>query len=280
MVGVVILYHPETEALIKNIKTYIHNITTLLVFDNSEIYNKELEISLNNISDKIKFTHFGENQGIAKRLNQAMEYATKSNATYLLMMDQDSSFRLGDFDTYYAAIKSNLIENVAQFGINCQPDFTPISDLPQSVVSLITSGSVLNLKYIQQVGMFNENLFIDFVDTAYSHGINNKGFINLQFTNIILNHSIGNRIEARSLLTFKKSLRIIHSPIRTYYIIRNGLYLLFKSQTNSIQKKDIRRTMMVVKNDFLYHPQRFKVYQFAIKAVWDFLNNRMGKLKK
>jgi hypothetical protein len=38
--------------------------------------------------------------------------------------------------------------------------------------------------------------------------------------------------------------------------------------------------MMVVKNDFLYHPQRFKVYQFAIKAVWDFLNNRMGKLKK
>lgn len=280
MVGVVILYHPETEALIENIKTYIHNITTLLVFDNSEIYNKELEIALNNISDKIKFTHFGENQGIAKRLNQAIEYATKSNASYLLMIDQDSSFRLGDFDTYYAAIKSNLIENVAQFGINCQPDFTPISDLPQSVVSLITSGSVLNLKYIQQVGMFNENLFIDFVDTSYSHNIINKGFINLQFTNIILNHSIGNRVEVRSLLTFKKSLRIIHSPIRTYYIIRNGLYLLFKSQSNSIQKKDIRRTMMVVKNDFIYHPQRFKVYKFALIGVWDFLINRMGKLKK
>ena len=280
MVGVVILYHPDTEDLIENIKTYINNITTLLVFDNSELYNKELEISLVNISDKIKFTHFGENQGIAKRLNQAIEYATKSNASFLLMMDQDSSFRLGDFVSYVAAIKSSLVENVAQFGINCQPAFTPVSDSPQSVISLITSGSVLNLKHIQQVGMFNENLYIDFVDTEFSHRINNKGFINLQFTNIILKHSIGNRIEARSLFTFKKSLRIIHSPIRVYYIIRNGLYLLYSNkECTSIQKKDIKRTMMVVKNDFIYNTQLFKVYKYALIGVWDFLTKKMGKIQ-
>jgi rhamnosyltransferase len=126
--------------------------------------------------------------------------------------------------------------------------------------------------------MFDENLFIDFVDTEFSHRVTNKGYVNLQFTNIVLNHSIGTRVEGRSLVTFKKSLRIIHSPIRVYYIIRNGLYLLFRNkELTNIQKKDIKRTMMVVKNDFIYNPQLFKVYKYALLGIWHFLTKRMGK---
>jgi len=278
MVGVVILYHPDTSALIENIKTYINPIDTLLVYDNGEIYNKSLEIAICAVSSKIIFKHFGQNEGIAKRLNQAIEYAVQKGEKHLLMMDQDSSFQDGDFQKYAEYISSNSLPNVAQFGVNCQPEFTPISNTPEKVISLITSGSVLKIDTVNQIGKFDENLFIDFVDTEYSHRITNKGFCNLQFTNIVLNHNIGTRVECRSLITLKKSLRIIHSPIRVYYIIRNGLHLLFKKEgLLSIQKKDIKRTMMVVKNDFIYNPQIFKVYKYALFGVCDFLTNKMGK---
>jgi len=278
MVGVVILYHPDTVALIENIKTYINPIDTLLVYDNSETLTKELEVAVCAISNKVIFTHFGQNEGIAKRLNQAIEYSVQNGEKHLLMMDQDSSFKDGDFYKYAEYISNNSLPNVAQFGVNCQPDFTPISTNPEKVISLITSGSVLTIDYIQQIGMFDENLFIDFVDTEFSHRVTNKGCVNLQFTNIVLNHSIGTRVEGRSLVTFKKSLRIIHSPIRVYYIIRNGLYLLFRNkELTNIQKKDIKRTMMVVKNDFIYNSQLFKVYKYALLGIWHFLTKKMGK---
>jgi rhamnosyltransferase len=278
MVGVVILYHPDAEALIENIKTYINPLDTLLVYDNSETLSRELEIAVCTISSKVIFKHFGQNEGIAKRLNQAIEYAVQKGEKHLLMMDQDSSFQEGDFYKYAEYISNNSLPNVAQFGVNCQPDFTPISTNPEKVISLITSGSVLAIDCLQQIGMFDENLFIDFVDTEFSHRVTNKGYVNLQFTNIVLNHSIGIRVEGRSLVTFKKSLRIIHSPIRVYYIIRNGLYLLFRNnELTNIQKKDIKRTMMVVKNDFIYNPQLFKVYKYALLGVWQFLTKKMGK---
>lgn len=278
MVGVVILYHPDEVVLIENIKSYINPLDTLLVYDNSEILSKELEIAVCTISSKVIFTHFGQNEGIAKRLNQAIDYAVEKGEKHLLMMDQDSSFQEGDIEKYAEYISNNSFPNVAQFGVNCQPDFTPTSTIPEKVISLITSGSVLAIDCIQQIGIFDENLFIDFVDTEFSYRVTNKGYVNLQFTNIVLNHSIGTRVEARSLVTFKKSLRIIHSPIRVYYILRNGLHLLYKKEgLSNIQKKDIKRTMMVVKNDFIYNPQLFKVYKYALLGVWDFLTKRMGK---
>jgi rhamnosyltransferase len=278
MVGVVILYHPDEVVLIENIKSYINPLDTLLVYDNSEILSKNLEIAVCAISSKVIFTHFGQNEGIAKRLNQAIEYAVQKGEKHLLMMDQDSSFQEGDIEKYAEYISNNSFPNVAQFGVNCQPDFTPTSTIPEKVISLITSGSVLAIDCIQQIGIFDENLFIDFVDTEFSYRVTNKGYVNLQFTNIVLNHSIGTRVEARSLVTFKKSLRIIHSPIRVYYILRNGLHLLYKKEgLSNIQKKDIKRTMMVVKNDFIYNPQLFKVYKYALLGVWDFLTKRMGK---
>lgn len=278
MIGVVILYYPTIEQVVANINTYLPDLDSLLVYDNAEQHDPSLENAIASLGDKIAYTYFGKNEGISKRLNQAIAFAKQNQAEWLLMMDQDSSFKPGDFKKYVQRIHDNSIENVGQFGINCQPEFTPQNPIPEKVVSLITSGSVLHLKHIGVIGGFDENLFIDFVDTEFSFRVTNSGFSNLQFTDIVLNHSIGTRVEGRSLATFKKSMRIIHSPIRVYYIIRNGLYLLFKRKgLSSIQKKDIIRSIRIVKNDFIYNPQLAAVYWNAIIAIKDLLLNKMGK---
>lgn len=276
--GVVILYHPDIQLLSENIKTYVQGLKQLYVYDNSEIKTPGIEEALIKLHPSIQYHYFNANEGIAKRLNRAVEEATRNNYDYLLTMDQDSSFKEGDFEKYKLQIQASAYSNVAQFGVNCQPHFTIVKDQPEEVLTLITSGSIVNLSLIKNIGPFNEALFIDFVDAEFSYRVIRSGYINLMFSNIILNHALGKLIEGRSLVNFKKTLRITHSPIRVYYIIRNGLYLLFKAKDlTATMKKDVLRCIKILKNDLIYNPALASVYIHLFSGIFDFLRGKMGK---
>lgn len=276
--GVVILYHPNLELLSANIQTYVSGLKQLYVYDNSETKIPGIEEALIKISPTIQYKYFNVNEGIAKRLNQAMDQAMINQYDYLLTMDQDSSFKESDFDKYKTLIQSSAFNNVAQFGVNCQPYFTQPNEQPEEALTLITSGSVLNLSLTQNVGPFNEALFIDFVDAEFSYRVIQQGYLNLMFSNIVLNHALGTLVEGRGLGNFKKSMRIIHAPIRVFYIVRNGLYLMFKTKgLTPIMKKDVIRCIKIIKNDLIYNPQLFSVYKNVFAGIYAFLINRMGK---
>jgi len=279
IVGVVILYQPDIDMVITRINTYLPQLQKLLIYDNSDFLNLRLKKVIEEQNDsKIEYVFFGENGGISKRLNAAANYAITNGYDYLLTMDQDSSFELGDFQKYLNKIQQNTISNVAQFGVNCQKEFTKPSLVPELVLSLITSGSILNLSYFIEIGFFDERLFIDFVDLEFSYRVNYVGYKNLQFTDIMLVHSIGYLKMGRSLKNVRLTPRILHSPIRVYYILRNGLFLLFKVKyLNKYAKKDIRRSMMVIKNDFIYHDNLLAVYKNAFFGIIDFFRNKMDK---
>jgi rhamnosyltransferase len=276
--GVVILYHPDIQQLSDNILTYFKGLKQLYVYDNSETKTIGIEEALFKLDPSIQYHYFNTNEGIAKRLNQAIEQALVDQYDFLLTMDQDSSFKVGDFDKYKLAIHSSSLDNVAQFGVNCQPDFTFPKEQPEEALTLITSGSVLNLSSIKNIGLFNEDLFIDFVDADFSYRVIQNGYKNVMFSNIVLNHALGKLLEGRSLVNFKKTLRITHAPIRVYYIVRNGLYLLFKSRgLTSVMKKDVIRCIKIIKNDLIYNPQLFSVYKNLFLGIYAFITNRMGK---
>ena len=276
--GVVILYHPDIEQLSDNIQTYLNGLKQLYVYDNSESKTPGLEEALLKINPSIQYHYFNSNEGIAKRLNQAMDQAALNQYDFLLTMDQDSSFKDGDFDKYKLSIQSSGDSNVAQFGVNCQPDFTLPKDEPEAALTLITSGSVLNLSLTKHIGPFNEVLFIDFVDAEFSYRVIQNGYTNLMFSNIVLNHALGTLVEGRGLGNFKKSMRIIHAPTRVFYIVRNGLYLLFKAQgLTSSMKKDVIRCIKIIKNDLIYNPELLAVYKNLFSGISAFLMNRMGK---
>ena len=276
--GVVILYHPDLELLSANIQSYVSGLKQLYVYDNSESKTLGIEEALTKINPSIQYNYFNTNEGIAKRLNQAMDQAALHQYDYLLMMDQDSSFKAGDFEKYKTFIQSSDYHHVAQFGVNCQPNFTQPKEQPEEALTLITSGSVLNLSLTQNVGPFNEALFIDFVDAEFSYRVIQHGYLNLMFSNIVLNHALGTLVEGRGLGNFKKSMRIIHAPIRVFYIVRNGLYLMFKTKgLTLIMKKDVIRCIKIIKNDLIYNPQLFSVYKNVFAGIYAFIINRMGK---
>lgn len=276
--GVVILYHPDIKQLSANINTYASGLKQLYIYDNTETQTPGIEAALLSLHPNIKYQNFNSNEGIAKCLNQAVALATQNQFDYLLTMDQDSSFKPGDFEKYKSLIQKGDFTNVTQFGINCQPNITIPSEAPQEALTLITSGSILNLSLVKKVGDFNEGLFIDFVDAEFSYRVIQAGFINLMFSNILLNHAIGDLVSGRSVVTLKKSLRIIHAPVRAFYITRNGLFLLFKHKGLSPEmKKDVISCMKILKNDLIYHPHLAKVYLNVFKGFFAFCFNCMGK---
>ena len=277
--GVVILYHPDIPKAVENILTYASQLNKLYVFDNSSSSIIEVTKDFVDLKIPIEFITTGTNEGISKRLNEAANKAIQEGYDFLLTMDQDSSFDTGIFGQYLQLVDAYSKEKVAQFGVNCDPKHIPISDIPFNADSLITSGTILNLAVFQKVGNFDEKLFIDFVDVEYSLRASNIGYQNIIFTNIIMKHAIGYLKLGRSFKNFKKTLRILHTPIRVYYIIRNGLYLLFK--VNHVDKKARKAIlfdhMKMLKNDFLYNDHLGAVYVNAAQGVYDFLLNKMGK---
>jgi rhamnosyltransferase len=279
LAGVVIFYHPDKSKTIENIVSYANQLNKLYIFDNSEPSSIEVQKDLANLKIPFEYITTGTNEGISKRLNEAADKAIQEGFDFLLTMDQDSSFDSGVFDQYLRLVDDYDKEKVAQFGVNCDPKHIPISDIPFNADSLITSGTILNLAVFQKVGKFDEKLFIDFVDVEYSLRASYMGYQNIIFSNVIMKHALGYLKLGRSFKNFKKTLRILHSPIRVYYIIRNGLYLLFK--VNHIDKKARKAIlfdhMKMLKNDFLYNDHLGAVYVNAAQGVNDFLFNKMGK---
>ncbi len=277
--GVVILYNPDPQVTIENIRTYIGGVKKLYVYDNSEDKHPLIETLLAQLGSSVSYHFFGSNEGISKRLNDAANEAIREGYDYLLTMDQDSSFTEGALDQYLKLVQENKIEHVAQFGVNSDPKHLKISDIPVAMDSLITSGTIMDLSVFSKIGGFDENLFIDFVDVEYSLRCVNKGYVNLTFLNVVMNHALGFKKMGRSFKNFKKTPRILHSPIRVYYIVRNGLYLLFRlSHVNKQARKAILFDhLKMLKNDFLYNDNLFQVYKNTCIGIFDFLRNKMGK---
>jgi rhamnosyltransferase len=276
--AVSILYNPE-KFVEQNINSYVNHVGKLYLIDNSETAVFDYQ-SLLTYSDKIILIHDGKNEGIAKRLNDACALALKDGFEFLLTMDQDSYFEENHISTYLSCLNSFADKShVSLFGINYETQSETKNCIYERVKNLITSGSIINLSNYKNIGAFDENLFIDFVDIEYCFKSIISGYKIIKFSNVYMHHAIGAVIKKRSLKNLSTSIRSIHSAARLYYMQRNFLYLKKKyknyfSEELAEYKKDILNR---IKNKLLYHPHRFQTIKLLIKARRDFKNNKMGK---
>lgn len=275
--GVVILYYPDQD-LFDRIKTYIDYVDKLYVIDNSETSQP-----FSMPHHKIVYRSDGMNKGIAHRLNQCADSALAENFKWLLTMDQDSFFPEGTLLKYFNCVKTyGAKDEVAMFGVQYEKlpsDSTQC--LPEEVEHLITSGSILNLNIFQRIGPFDEALFIDKVDYEYCLRSRIEKYKIVRFNNIFLEHSLGKIVYGRSLKNFRVTPRVIHAPIRIYYILRNYFYLKEKYKKHpELNLKEMKKENWTrIKNNLLYGSQKMDVLKKIIKGIFDFKRNKMGKLR-
>jgi rhamnosyltransferase len=278
--GVVILYYPEESKTLENILSYSQYLDKIYIIDNSEKASSYIKNNIHLLNKNTNYFHDYENKGIAARLNFITELSRDEGYQWLLTMDQDSSFSKGVFQKYLTSFNNFNKSDVAIFGVNFSPAISPIVDDPIEVISTITSGSLVNLELNKEIGKYNEDLFIDLIDAEYSYRAIALNYKIISFRNIILNHSLGYIQYGRSLKNFRKTPRILHSPVRIYYIVRNSLYMLYRFPDLPVQaRKDIKKCLALLKNNLLYHKERLSVIKYTIKGFCDFKKGKMGKVK-
>jgi len=275
--AVTILYHPS-ESIIQNLLSYCRDVEVLFIMDNSDKNNPLIQEKLP--FPNIVYLHDGMNEGIAKRLNQAAALAMAKGFHWMLTMDQDSYFELGAFPQFVSYINSCELKNsTAVFGVNYAEPVIGKCEF-REVPLVITSGSILNLKIFEKIGYFDENLFIDEVDSEYCYRVRLSGFKILECTGINLHHLLGEIKMGRSLKSGKYTPRRLHAPIRLYYMVRNYFYVQHKLPLiTATEKKEMKRGLLVrIKNNLIYNPQRWQVIKYIAKGYLDYSRNKMGKI--
>jgi rhamnosyltransferase len=277
--AVIILFNPD-KSVLNNIKPYQDKVSKLYIIDNSIAPDYQIESFIAS-SETGVYIHDGANMGIAARLNQACELAINDGFEFLLTMDQDSSFEAEMLSQYLNCVSHYSDKtNVSMFGIN---HTTPVEAAGCSfykVHTLITSGSIINLSIFKKINGFNEQLFIDLVDFEYCFKSVLQGYEVILFSNIFMNHQIGESSSHWSLKNLQASTRSFHSELRLYYMLRNYLYMKkiyekeFKKELDDYKKDLFHR----IKNNLLYKSHRLQTLQLLLKAWKDFRSNKMGKL--
>jgi rhamnosyltransferase len=278
----VILYHP-TESALTNMDTYQDYVQKVFVFDNSE---KETAIrQMVQQKNNIEYHQDFENKGIATRLNQACEKAIDEGYDWLLTMDQDSFFSPDSLAFYLKCFSEySAKEKVAVFGTRYQRQHK--TSLPvcaaRETLNLITSGMLVNLKHFKDLGGFDEALFIDSVDHDYIIRAKKRDLSAIEFSNIFILHQLGTLVYRSSIKTLYlvKKTKVVHSPLRCYYIYRNMLYLQkkFENDLNLLQglKKITRHH---IRNCFFYGRDTISLMRYLLAAKRDFNEGRMGKIE-
>ena len=182
------------------------------------------------------------NSGIAAALNDGVRAALADGADYVVNLDQDT-----DLPEDYVSIALGLFARgnpVTRLGIVCVDAVNGAPALPTwispegfgLVPEAIQTGFVISRECLETVGLFDERLVIDCVDTEYCLRVRDHGFRIAVARGTDIRHSIGRRAELRPFgvpLRHRGTGRIAtyqyHSPFRRYYIARNNIDLILRN---------------------------------------------------
>ena len=284
----VVLYNPD-DTIFENILTYGNYVDKLIVIDNSLKKNNLLIDKLNEIFEsKLIYINNNDNLGIATALNQACDKAIELQFKWILTMDQDSSFI--NFDHYKKCLeKVQNVNNVALLAANTDKEGYSTCDINEcscnyreDKFSVITSANIVNLEYFEEIGRFNDKLFIDMVDYDYCLRINIKKFKILYFPDVFVEHKLGEVHLRTNIFTRKKKYKTEHNVQRAYYISRNSLYLsknygkYFSKEFGMLHILNIVFIHDVTKI-LLYEIDKWNKLKAKFIGLYHFIINRYGK---
>lgn len=277
--GVVILFNPSLR-FIDSIKSYVNQVETLYVIDNSEQSESEFVDKLQ-LFRNVVYKWNGRNLGIARALNVGAQLALEQQYDFLLMMDQDSILSENVMAKFLKYFADHVSDNVGiLYAHHIYKNYYQQQVIPPSEEILVadTSGSVLNLKAYSKVGPFLEKLFIDYVDFEYCLRLRLNGFKIVQLNSATLYQELGNMVIKR--LFFLKVGVTNHSPQRIYYRVRNRLFVSSKYFLHfpiwSI--KQMAYLWIEFGKIILFEENRIPKCKMMMKGVMHYLSNNYGIL--
>ncbi|HEX4426178.1 MAG TPA: glycosyltransferase family 2 protein [Terriglobales bacterium] len=226
--AVIVTYNPQAR-FVEDVAAIAAQVGCVVVVDNGSSNESAKPLLGLETRPSYKIIRNLQNLGIAAALNQGVNYAIDGGFDWICTFDQDSS--VGDgfisimLETYF---RSADLEKVALI----TPTYVDRdSGIPVrlrrarngEILATMTSGTLVPTKAIRKLGLFDETLFIDGVDTEFCLRARRQGMSILQ-SPAVLTHSLG-RTTYHHLLGLHFGATN-HSAARRYYIARNRWILL------------------------------------------------------
>jgi rhamnosyltransferase len=238
--GIIVTYNPRPGDLVALLSRLRTECVETIVVDNCSDNIDETAPQIAAFPNA-QLVRLDRNYGIAYAQNIGLNKALSGDYEFALLLDQDSlpdadfverslrAFATLDPDGLtVAAVAPSYIDSsteylypfirFSRFGVHT---FRP-SGRYADVSLIISSGSMLRLKLLPEIGMMNESLFIDHVDTEWCLRARAKGFRLVGIADNYMRHSVGDatiRLLGRNLP--------VHTHRRRYLSTRNLFYLIF-----------------------------------------------------
>lgn len=270
----VVSYYPDVTALLK-LLGQLNKETDFIVIDNGTPSIEKLAQSITVYERCRQLLQLPTNEGLAKALNIGIRWAADNGYEQVYLFDQDSSLcdlfvsrmsgALQDASKHsrkgIAAVGPRIInpQTMRQTPFKLFSRLIRRSDVPYANTKthfqadfLITSGTLLNLQYLDSIGAMKESYFIDNVDLEWCFRAKSLGYDLIGTDDAVLYHAIGERSQNPLV---RSGLMAQHNPSRTYYSSRNRIHLYGAS----------------------YSPLGWKIrdmMRFSLKATWLLLFSR------
>lgn len=308
VLAVVVSYNPHIERLDTLFQQLKAQVAHTVVIDNasnnqSDVVNVVTKAGASDSS--LTLLKQLSNNGLGAAHNLGIDVALKGKYSHVLLLDQDSMPSEGMVSKLLAASKNlpaneklsavgptyqqDSIEQKApfiQFGklkfkrLYCDQDCDQENGCGKSLIKtdfLISSGCLISTSAIKEIGLMDETLFIDHVDTEWFLRARSKGYVAYGVCDAIMTHKLG---EQSHRVKLKRERNVPqHKPFRYYYIFRNSI-LLYKRRYCSLQWKwnDCQRLLMIFIMYAVFQPPRKQNFYMMCKGIWHGLQGKAGKL--
>lgn len=292
VVSIVVTYFPDPGGLKNLLAELSHQTDTVITVDNSNDQNT-LAMIAECIPGNGILIDQKENSGIAAAINCGIRQAQKQNAGYVVLFDQDSLPGPGMIQTLHSELQRHAQsgDKIAAVG----PKYSDIKgelkspfvrldgrklsriecadDEVVQVDHLISSGCLISMAALQDIGEMEEELFIDYVDTEWCLRAINKGYSLYGVGAAQMQHSLGDQ-----LTTLFGRSHPVRGSLRYYYLIRNGIWVLRRPWiSRSWRNMDRRRLFLIYIGCSLFIGSRFANWKMMTIGIWHSMTGRMGK---
>lgn len=225
--GIVVLYEPHIKDF-EYLKSYVNKVVFLLILDNSKTSNdKVVSVHLQNTSGQFEYVYFGENIGLSAALNRGIKLLKDKGYEWVITMDSDSSWQSDICEIYKAEISKDA--SVAIYAPLHLHDRSKATEYigTKEIDWAMTSGCCFNIKQLEAMGGFNEQLFVDGLDMDYCFRVKEKGLKIIQCGNALIKHNPAEthcfKVFGLSVLKYGKA-----SPWRYYMQMRSLTWMFLR----------------------------------------------------
>lgn len=292
--AVLVTYHPDVSLLRSVLAAVQAQVGHVVLVDNGT-RDRQFDACLEDaVAGGCEVVRSDANLGLAAGFNTGIARARSRGSAFVLLLDQDSvaspdmvrtlldnhdalsrRARVGAVGAQFIDPRNGSVAPFVRIGFPFNRKLHGGRGRQVECDFLISSGSLLPLRVIDDVGAMDASLFIDNIDLDWSFRARAAGYSLYGICDARMRHSIGD--ELLQAWWTRKGI-FIHSPTRLYYLMRNRLLLYRRSHTPTLWvAQDVPRFFgKLLRMSVLVAPRRANA-RAMLRGAWDGLRGRSGK---